>query len=106
MLAQPGVELHASEQPVAAEIEVKQSEDAALGKAAREFFQFVELPGEVTATHQRADRGAGDHRDLYAGFVERAQHPDMSPTAGTTAAQRKRDAGLLWRSRIGNAARR
>ena len=106
MLAQPGVELHAAEQPVAAEIEVEQAEDAALGQAAREFFQFVELAGEVAAADQRADRGAGDHGDLDAGFVERAQHADMRPAARAAAAQRKRDAGLLRRSRIGNAARR
>ena len=76
-----GVELHAAEQAVAAEIEVEQAEDAALGQAAGEFLELVELAGEIAAADQRADRGAGDHRDFDAGLVERAQHADMRPAA-------------------------
>ena len=86
VLAQPGIELQAAEQTVAAEIDIQQAENAALGQAAREFFEFVELAGEVAAADQRADRGACYHRDLDAGFVERAQHADMGPAASTAAA--------------------
>ena len=106
VLLHPRVELHAAEQAVAAEIEVEQAEDAALGQAAGEFLELVELAGEVAAADQRADRGAGDHGDLDAGFVERAQHADMRPAARAAAAQRQRNAGLLRRFRLGHAAGR
>ena len=74
-------QLQAAEQAVAAKIEVEQAEDATLGQAAGEFLELVELAGQIAAADQRADRGAGDHADLDAGFVERAQHADMCPAA-------------------------
>ena len=106
VLAQPGVELQAAEQAVAAEIEVEQAEDAALGQAAGEFLELVQLAGEIAAADQRADRGAGDHGDFDAGLVERAQHADMRPAASAAAAQRQRNACLLRRYRLGHAAGR
>ena len=84
-------QLHAAEQAVAADMQVEQAEHAALGQAAGEFFEFVELAGEIAAADQRADRGAGDHVDLDAGLVERAQHADMRPAARRAAAERKGD---------------
>ena len=86
------VELHAAEQAVAAKMQVEQAEHAPLGQAAGEFLELVELAGEIAAADQRADRGAGDHRHLDAGLVERPQHADMCPAARRTAAERQRNA--------------
>ena len=100
------VELHAAEQPVAAEMQVEQAEHAALGQAAGEFLELVELAGEIAAADQRADRGAGDHVDLDAGLVERAQHADMRPAAGGAAAERQRDARISLPACVRRAGRR
>jgi hypothetical protein len=70
-------------------MQVKQAEDAALGQAAGEFLEFVELAGEIAAADQCADRGAGNHADLDAGLIQRAQHADMRPAARRTATQRQ-----------------
>ena len=43
--------------------------------------EFVELAGQIAAADERADRGAGNHVDADAGFVERAQDADMRPAA-------------------------
>ena len=69
----------------------RQAEDAPLGQRAREFFQFIKFPGQITAANQRADRGSRDHADLDAGFVQRTKDPDMGPAASSTTAQRERD---------------
>ena len=83
------VELHAAEQAAAADVQIEQPEKPALGQAAGEFFQLVELAGQIAAADQRADRRAGDHADLDAGLVERTQHADMGPAARRAAAKRK-----------------
>jgi hypothetical protein len=97
---------HAAEQAAAAQMQVEQSENTALREAAGEFFQFVQLAGQIAAADQGADRGAGDHVDLDAGFVERAQDADMGPAAGRAAAERQSDAGLGSRLRFGRVEAR
>lgn len=100
--------LHASGQPHAAEEagtangEIEKAGDAPHGERAGEGLQFVQLAGEITAADESADRGAGDHRDLDAFLVQRPEHADMGPAAGSTAAQRQRDLGFARRGRRGN----
>jgi hypothetical protein len=89
---------HAAEQAAAADRQIEQAGDTAHGQAAGKILQFVQLAGEIAAADQRADRGAGDHADLDARFVERAQHTDMRPAARCAAAECK---GKLWFFRSG-----
>ena len=105
MLAQPGVQLHAAEQAVAAQIKVEQAKNASLGQAAGEFFQLVELAGEVAAADKGADGRTGNHRHFDAGFIQCAQDADMGPATGAAAAEGQCDSGFFRRFRTAGAAR-
>ena len=88
-------EAHAAEQTAAADREIEKPGDPPHGERAREALEFVELAGEIASADQRADRGAGDHADLDAGFVEGAEDADMRPAACRAATERQRKLRLL-----------
>ena len=92
------VEAHPAEETAAADGEVQQAGDPAHRQAAGEVFELVQLSGQIAAADQCADGRSGDHSDLHAGFVERAQDTDMGPAAGRAAAERQGD----LRPRVGS----
>ena len=69
------------------EIEIRH--DPHLVQGARPIFQIVGVAGQISATDHGADRGAGDDVGPESVALQRAQHPQMSPTARDPAAERK-----------------
>ena len=80
------------DQTAAGNVDVEQAEDAASGQAAGKGFDSVEDTGDIGASDDSADRGAGDDVGHQSPFVERAQDSDMRPPASGAAAERYADA--------------
>ena len=90
MLLHAFCEPHSAEEPAAADREIEQAGNAAHRQRTGEFLKLIELAGEITSANQCADRGAGDHADLDARFIEGPQDTDMGPAAGCATAKRER----------------
>ena len=95
-----GVSFMPPNRPLPPMLEVEQAEHAALGQAAGEFFQLVELAGEIAAADQRADGGAGDHARLRCRLRRARAARRYAPSRARAAAKRERDARSSLREQV------
>src|SRR6478735_4917458 len=91
MLVEQALQPPTRDQPGAADMEIHQADDAALGQAGGEFCQCGQLARGEAAADDGADRGTRDDIGRETGFDQYLNGTDMSPAARRAAAERQAD---------------